>query len=163
MKIIVGFFIVLGLISCGNEVKDAPKNNMEVISVSDTVQIEETALTAIDKPNNVVSPEFWENFDTNIEMAILFYKDDSLTQTERTTFSDLREEFPSLEFHEFYTDDKIAQVFINDTLAFDITSFLIQNESGLVLIKPFFQPVYKSLQLSIDELKKDFHEFYANK
>jgi len=151
--------LLLLLMSCGAEVK---KSKEAILGPIDEGVAEEVILQ-IERPKNVVTPEHWENFDTDIEMAILFYKGDSLVDFERRVVDGLKEEFSSLEFHEFYSDDNIAQVFINDTLAFDISNFMMEKSYGFVLLKPSVSPHYEFLSDSLSTLKMNFHEFYGNK
>ena len=150
---------MLLLISCDNEA--------EVVGVEDLLSVEESVVDSeilqIEKPKNVVTQEHWENFETDIELTILFYKGDSLQDFERNIVDGLKGEFSSLEFHEFYSDDNIAQVFINDTLAFDISNFMMEKSYGFVLLKPGVSPHFEALNDSLSTLKDNFRKFYGNK
>ena len=158
-KYLFGLFLLL-MVSCSTE-KTETRNELPVDEITSYEMIEDEVIL-IDKPWNVVTPEHWENFDTDIEMAILFYKGDSLLDSERIIVDGLKKEFSTLEFHEFYSDDKIAQVFINDTLAFDISNFIMEKSFGFVLLKPSVYPRYELLNDSLSTLKVNFHEFYGN-
>jgi len=151
--------IPLFIASCGAESKTVE----DIIVLPDNEIVLEQEVEQIEQPSNVVTPEHWENFDTDIELTIMFYKGDSLMDFERNIVDGLKEEFSTLDFHEFYTDDNIAQVFINDTLAFDISNFIMEKSYGFVLLKPGIAPHYEFLDDSLMTLKDNFHEFYGNK
>lgn len=150
-------FVVLFCFSCSGE---------RIENVSDIEGKEEPTVVLIDlieKPSNVLTEELWPDFETDIEMAILFYKGDSLVNFERKIVDGLKEEFSTLEFHEFYSDDNLAQVFLNDTLVFDLSNYMSDKSCGFVLLKPGFSPKYEFLDDSLSSLKINFREFYGNK
>lgn len=142
----------LALISCGSEHTDEEKEmNEEVIIVNDTTST--SGATTIDtsaiesepttSPVSTVTQEFWDSFKTDIKGIIYFTKTDSTFTEDKPLIDQLNNELNGVSNYKMYTNDNYAQIYLNDTLAFDITPFLLEHDKGFVLLKPHTMPEYQ--------------------
>ena len=144
------FALILSLYSCsGNETQGDAKEKVveeEIIVVKDSIEevAETDLLSAVEKPKNVVTQEFWDQFDTDINGIVYFSKKDSTFENHGFTLSSIQEKADGVTLYKFYTNDNYAQLYLNDSLAFDMTPFLLEYEEGFVLLKPHFIPTFVS-------------------
>ncbi len=91
----------------------------------------------VPQQTNVVTPEFWEAFDTDIQAVYFYSKIDSL-QIHLPLEKELAKSFceeNGISYHEYYTNDNMGLVQLDDTLFFDLTDHLISNEEGFLFLK----------------------------
>jgi len=166
MKRIVYILCVTFLFSsCSNEKVTSSIEGAKEIKGDSIAVVQSEIVDTVVKASEqlVVTPEYWESFETEISAIIFFYQGEILAPFEAKIVEGLKKEYNDLPFYELYTNDDYAQVFLNDTLAFDISEYLLDKRYGFVLLKPQYPPNYEYLDDSLSSLKMSFDEFYLNK
>ncbi len=133
MKILYPLFLIVIIISCSNpqesEITGPPTPVNPPVVVEDIV---------VPKQNNVINISDWEIFETDIKMVFFYSKIDSLQQNQLEekeickTFCDAN----SIVYHEYYTNEDLGMVQLNDTMFFDLTECISSHEEGFLLLKP---------------------------
>lgn len=132
--ILILVFAVL-LVACKEEpTTEEAKNDVEVneSEVTDT-QESETSV----EPTNVVTPEFWENFNTDVQIVFYYSK----VESSPANVTDFKEqllngsEANGYNFHEYHTDENMGMVQVDDNVFFNLTEYLWNNDEGFVLLK----------------------------
>lgn len=139
----------LTLISCGSEQTNENKEvNEEIVIVNDTSSTTEEISHPDSEPTtspvSTVTQEFWDSFKTDIKGIIYFTKTDSTFTEDKPLIDQINNELIGVSNYKMYTNDNYAQIYLNDTLAFDITPFLLEHNKGFVLLKPHTMPEYQS-------------------
>lgn len=91
----------------------------------------------VPKQQNVVTPEFWESFDTDLKVVYFYSKIDSL-QIHLPLEKELAKSFcleQNVDYHEYYTNDNMGLVQLGDSLFFDLTDNLMANQEGFLLLQ----------------------------
>jgi len=86
---------------------------------------------------NVVTPEFWESFDTDVTIVFYYSKIESSPDAVHAFKDELLNgaEANGYEFHEYHTDENMGMVQVDDNIFFNLTEYLWNNEEGFVLLK----------------------------
>lgn len=86
---------------------------------------------------NVVTPEFWENFDTDVQVVFYYSKIESSPEKVHAFKEKLLNgsEKYSYDFHEYHTDENMGMVQVDDNVFFNLTEYLWNNNEGFVLLK----------------------------
>ncbi|MCB9189083.1 MAG: hypothetical protein H6599_07350 [Flavobacteriales bacterium] len=86
---------------------------------------------------NVVTPEFWENFDTDVRVVFFYSKKESSSELIQKLKKEIvgGEEALNYVFHEYHTDDNMGMVQVDDNIFFNLTEYLWNNEEGFVLLR----------------------------
>lgn len=130
-KIFVVFMTIAMLSSCGDksvEVTGPPELVNPPVIVEDI---------EVPKQNNVVTPEFWEAFETDLKVVYFYSKIDSL-QIHLPLEKELAKSFcneNNIDYHEYYTNDNMGLVQLGDSLFFDLTDNLMANKEGFLLLQ----------------------------
>lgn len=130
-KIFVVLISIVLLSSCGDksaEVIGPPELVNPPVVVEDIV---------VPKQHNVVTPEFWEAFETDLKVVYFYSKIDSL-QIHLPLEKELAKSFcneNNVDYHEYYTNDNMGMVQLGDSLFFDLTENLIANKEGFLLLQ----------------------------
>jgi len=147
MKKLIIAFSALAFVSCGSSETEEKKEEVieeEVVIVTDNNE-NEVETTIIKTPSSVVTQEHWEQFQTDIKGVIYFTKTDSTFSENENLVASIKDKLKGVANYKMYTNDNYAQLFLNDTLAFDISPFLLEHENGFVLLKPQSIPTYQSV------------------
>jgi hypothetical protein len=104
------------------------------------VQETETSNTTVEDvhQSNVVTPEFWSSFDTDVKMVFFYSKVEGASEQIQVIKQDLllgETNGIGYEFHEYHTDENMGMVMVDDNIFFNLTEYLWNNEQGFVLLK----------------------------
>ncbi len=130
-KFFVVFTSVVFLSSCQDktaEITGPPEPVNPPVIVEDIV---------VPKQNNVITPEFWESFETQKKVVYFYSKIDSL-QIHLPLEKELAKSYcasNNISYHEYYTNDNMGLVQLDDSLFFDLTDNLTLNKEGFLLLK----------------------------
>jgi hypothetical protein len=130
-KIFVVFISVAMLVSCGGKPAEiiAPPEPVNPPVIVEDIEVPEQ--------HNVVTPEFWESFETDMKVVYFYSKIDSL-QIHLPLEKELAKSYcetNGIAYHEYYTNDNMGLVQLSDTLFFDLTDNLMKNKEGFLLLK----------------------------
>lgn len=150
MKKLIIAFCALALVSCGSTESEDKNDKKEEILEEEVVIVTENNeneidTTTIKTPSSVVTQEHWEHFQTDIKGVIYFTKTDSTFSENQNLVATIKDKLKGIANYKMYTNDNYAQIFLNDTLAFDISPFLLEHKNGFVLLKPQSIPTYQSV------------------
>lgn len=86
---------------------------------------------------NVVTPEFWENFKTDVQVVFYYSKIESSPASVISFKEQLLNgsEASSYDFHEYHTDENMGMVQVDENVFFNLTEYLWNNDEGFVLLK----------------------------
>lgn len=87
--------------------------------------------------HDIVTPEFWTSFDTDLKVVYYYSKIDSM-QTNLPKVKEATKIFcntNNIAYHEYYTNDNMGLVQLNDSLFFDLTEYLTANSEGFLFLK----------------------------
>lgn len=134
---ILALFAVITITGCKGEsssTQDDPATQQEVKSVE--VANESEVTTEITQ-TNVVTPEFWENFDTDVRVVFFYSKKESSSQLIQNIKKEIIGGEGSLNyvFHEYHTDDNMGMVQVDDNIFFNLTEYLWNSDEGFVLLR----------------------------
>lgn len=123
--------------ACAEEKIDS-ENHSEVIEVA----IKDTVSAIVIASPLVVTPEFWENFATDISMVVFFTGKEDLSDHQDEILSSVEEQvsFIGVGYHQVFSSDSSSFVFLNDSLMFDFTEYKHQFSEGYFLLKPREMP-----------------------
>ncbi len=149
---------ILFLIGC------APASEDKEADVDQQVQIVEVEeeLTPIEKPLNIVTPEFWSSFDSDIQAVVFFASEDSLPMVEEELVFSIEENvtLPGVEYHQIYSSDSASVVFLNDTLMFDYTEYKNQYAKGYFLLKQGENPKAFGFKDDVDYIADQIKTYF---
>jgi hypothetical protein len=130
-KVLVVFSSIVILSACGDkpaEITGPPEPVNPPVIVEDI---------EVPKQHNVVTPEFWKSFETDMKVVYFYSKIDSL-QIHLPLEKELAKSFcetNDVNYHEYYTNDNMGLVQLGDTMFFDLTNNIIANQEGFLLLK----------------------------
>lgn len=86
---------------------------------------------------NVVTPEFWNSYETDVLIVFYYSKIESSPDAVHSFKEELLngDEQYGYEFHEYHTDENMGMVQVDDNIFFNLTEYLWNNEEGFVLLK----------------------------
>jgi hypothetical protein len=150
-------FIAVGLLSsCENkaaEITGPPE------PVNPPVVVEDIE---VPHQQNVVTPEFWGEFETDLRVVYFYSKIDSL-QIHLPLEKELAKSFcdeNSIDYHEYYTNDNMGLVQLGDTLFFDLTDNIIANEEGFLLLQKGDMKDLDYSQIDQESLSEELTSFF---
>ncbi|CAG5085771.1 hypothetical protein [Parvicella tangerina] len=127
---------LLFLVSCQEEATTSEEKTQKEIPQNEVAQNSEET-PADFKQTNVVTPEFWDSYDTDVVMIFYYNKKESsgdkIHQVKEEVLNN--EESLGYEFHEYYTDENMGMVQVDDNVFFNLTEYLWNNDEGFVLLK----------------------------
>ena len=134
MKYIIPFlFIALLVASC-----QEAENTEEVQTDHEVHGIEPAQETVADvHQTNVVTPEFWSSFDTDVTIVFYYSKIESSPEEVHGFKQQLINgaDAHGYDFHEYHTDENMGMVQVDDNIFFNLTEYLWANDEGFVLLK----------------------------
>ena len=168
MKKIIVPILSLLMLSCSAPVEEE-KHNIEVKSDSTMMEVYvDSVPEPKEVPNpeakepSVVTPEFWENFKTDITAIVFFTKKDTLPSEDEQLVMSVEQNFvkSGLNFYQVLSSDSASMVFLNDTLVFDFTEYKYQFGEGYVLLKPGAMPYAFALKDDIDYSVNEINSYF---
>ena len=114
--------------------------------------------------SNVVTPEFWESFSTDLKVVYFYSKIDSL-QIHLPLEKELTKSFcetNGIAYHEYYTNDDMGMVQLSDSLFFDLTDHLIASKEGFLFLKPGSIQNHGFEKLSSDKMSELLNAFFEH-
>lgn len=123
--------LTLLMTSCQETQEDVtPSENQNTTSEAQMVE---------DKPvqSNVVTPEFWENFDTDVRVVFFYSKKESSPEYIHKIKDEIiaGAEANGYVFHEYHTDENMGMVQVDDEVFFNLTEYLWNSDEGFVLLR----------------------------
>lgn len=155
-KILV-IFVVVGLLSsCENKAEEitGPPEPVNPPVVVEDIEVPHQ--------QNVVTPEFWEQFETDLRVVYFYSKIDSL-QIHLPLEKELAKSFcdeNNIDYHEYYTNDNMGLVQLGDTLFFDLTDNIIANEEGFLLLQKGDLKDLDYSQIDQESLSEELTSFF---
>lgn len=127
------FASILFLVSCNDSAPAEEPSTQNQVKEVETVQETETEI----HQTNVVTPEFWDSFETDITIVFYYSKIESSPETVHTFKEKLVNGAVSngYDFHEYHTDENMGMVQVDDNIFFNLTEYLWNNNEGFVLLK----------------------------
>ena len=114
--------------------------------------------------SNVVTPEFWESFSTDMKVVYFYSKIDSL-QIHLPLEKEMTKSFcesNGIAYHEYYTNDNMGMVQLSDTLFFNLTENLIGSKEGFLFLKPGSIQNHGFTTLNPDKMGELLQSFFKN-
>lgn len=125
--IIIGTFIWT---SCKDQTQPAEETPQEV-------QVNEQQPEETSHQSNVVTPEFWDNFDTDVRVVFFYSKKESSPEYIHKIKEEIKAASGNLgyTFHEYHTDENMGMVQVDDDVFFNLTEYLWNSDEGFVLLR----------------------------
>lgn len=129
LLLILGFFAMSCQEESSAEETNAPNEvNEKVPVVEPETEFQQT---------NVVTPEFWESFETDVRVVFFYSKKESSADLVHQVKEKVIEQEASLNyiFHEYHTDDNMGMVQVDDNVFFNLSEYLWNSDEGFVLLR----------------------------